>query len=81
MDLVSYIEFLVKSIAALPEMIRVEEIGRDENSIQIAVLIKESDMGAVIGRNGNTAKAIRTMAQTYSNLHDKKRDTTLFRSF
>ena len=81
MDLVSYIEFLVKSIASLPDMVRVKEIGRDENSIQIEVLIKESDMGVVIGRNGNTAKAIRTMAQTYSNLHDKKRVKINIESF
>ncbi len=81
MDLVSYIEFLVKSIASLPDMVRVKEIGRDENSIQIEVLIKESDMGVVIGRQGNTAKAIRIIAQTYSNLHEKKRVKINIESF
>lgn len=81
MDLVSYIELLIKSIASLPDMVRVKEIGRDNDFIQIEVLIKESDMGIVIGRHGNTAKAIRTMAQTYSNLHEKKKVKINIESF
>ncbi len=81
MDLVSYIEFLVKSVASFPEMIRVKEIGSDEKVIQIEVLVKETDMGAVIGKNGNTAKAIRTMVQTYSYLHGKKKVKINIESF
>ncbi len=81
MDLVSYTEFLVKSVASLPDMICVKEIGSDEECVQIEVLVKESDMGAVIGKHGNTAKAIRTMVQTYSYLHGAKKVKINIESF
>jgi len=38
-------------------------------------------MGAVIGKSGNTAKAIRTLVQAYSYLHDKKRISINIESF
>ena len=73
MNIVEYTLFLVKSIANDSDMVSVKEIGSDEEFINLEVLVKEEDMGAVIGRSGNTAKAIRTLVQAYSYLHDKKK--------
>ena len=73
MDIVEYTLFLVKSIAKEADLVSVKEIGSDEETINLEVLVKESDMGAVIGKSGNVAKALRTMVQAYSYLHDKKR--------
>ena len=73
MNIVEYTEFLVKSIASLEEMVSVKEIGSDDENIHLEVLVKESDMGAVIGRQGNTLKAIRTLVQTYSFRKEKKK--------
>ena len=81
MDIVEYTLFLVKSIAKESDMVSVKEIGSDEEFINLEVLVKESDMGAVIGRGGNTAKAIRTMVQAYSYLHDKKKVKVNIESF
>ena len=73
MDIVEYTLFLVKSIAKDADMVSVKEIGSDEESIQLEVLVKESDMGPVIGKGGINAKSIRTLVQAYSYLHDKKK--------
>ncbi len=81
MDIVEYTLFLVKSIALDSDMVSVKEIGSDEEFINLEVLVKESDMGAVIGRSGNTAKAIRTLVQAYSYLHDNKKVKINIESF
>lgn len=81
MDIVEYTLFLVKSIAREPDMVSVKEIGSEEEFINLEVLVKESDMGAVIGKSGNTATALRTMVQAYSYLHDKKKVKVNIESF
>ena len=81
MDIVEYTLFLVKSIAKDADMVSVKEIGSDENTINLEILVKESDMGAVIGKSGNTAHALRTMVQAYSYLHDKKKVKLNIESF
>lgn len=73
MDIVEYTVFLVKSIVKEPNMVSVKEIGSDDEFVNLEVLVKESDMGAVIGKSGKTAMALRTMVQAYSYLHDKKK--------
>lgn len=73
MDIVEYTTFLVKSIAKDSEMVSVKEIGSNEETINLEVLVKDTDMGSVIGKSGMNAKAIRTMVQAYSYLHDKKK--------
>lgn len=73
MDIVEYTLFLVKSIVKDADMVSVKEIGNDEESIQLEVLVKDSDMGPVIGKGGINAKSIRTLVQAYSYLHDKKK--------
>ncbi len=81
MNIVEYTQFLVESIAQEKEMVSVKEIGSDENSVHLEVLIKDTDMGSVIGRSGINAKAIRTLVQAYSYLHDKKKVVINIESF
>lgn len=80
-NVVDYTLFLVKSVAKNADMVSVKEIGSTEDTINLEVLVKEEDMGAVIGKSGNTAKAIRTLVQAYSYLHDKKRISINIESF
>ncbi len=55
-----FLEFVVKSLVDKPEAV---VIGRtvDEMGVLLTLGVDPSDMGKVIGRQGNTAKAIRTM--------------------
>ena len=72
MNLVELTEFLVKSIASEPEMISVKQFEDDEEKVTIQVLVDEKDMGAVIGKKGSIANAIRTIVQASSYVNDKK---------
>ena len=63
MDLVALTEYLVKSIASVPDMVSVKQFDGEENTITIQVIVDEKDMGVVIGKGGATANAIRTLVQ------------------
>ncbi len=68
MDIVSYTEFLVKSIVKEPEMVKVESFAADEDTEILEIIVHNSDMGTVIGQNGRTAGAIRTLVQAFAYL-------------
>lgn len=73
MDLINLTEFIVKSIVVDEENIEVKEIESDEeNTITIEVLVNESDMGRIIGKNGNVINSIRTLVQESSSLKENK---------
>ncbi len=73
MKLVEFTEFLVKSIVKEPDMVKVEAFNSDDDSLIIEIIVHESDMGAVIGKNGKMANAIRTMVQAHSYINDNKK--------
>lgn len=73
MNLVELTEYLVKSIAKAPDMVAVKEITGDEGFMTIQVLVSADDMGAVIGKGGRTANAIRTIVQAASYINKSER--------
>jgi len=74
MKLVEMTEYLVKQVVNNPDMVTVKEFPSDnEKEIVIAVLVDESDLGRVIGKEGKTANAIRVLVQASSYLQDNKR--------
>ena len=73
MDLVQLTEEIVKSLVVDQDGVSVKEFPTDEeNVILIQVMVDENDMGRVIGKNGRTANAIRTLVQASSALKDNK---------
>ena len=58
-----FIEYLVKSIVNHPEDVRTERTV-DERGVLITLFINQQDMGYVIGRQGHTAQALRTLLKT-----------------
>lgn len=66
MNLVELTEFLIKSIVNDPDMVSVKQIAEDEEYVTIEVLVNESVMGSVIGKQGNIANAVRTVVQAAS---------------
>lgn len=55
-----FLEFIVKSIVDAPDDVVVErEV--DERGVLITLTVNPKDMGMIIGRQGTTAKAIRTL--------------------
>ena len=66
-------ESIIKSLVLYTDSVSVKEFPTDEeNVILIQVMVSDADMGRVIGRNGRTANAIRTLVQASSSLTDNK---------
>lgn len=55
------VEYLVKSLVAHPDEVRLSAAGGRQ--LQIDVALNPADMGRVIGRGGRVIKAIRTLAR------------------
>ena len=73
MDLVGLTEKIVKSLVLDEESVSVKEFPTEEdNVILIQVMVREDDMGRVIGKAGKTANAIRTLVQASSTLKENK---------
>lgn len=60
---VVFLEYVVKALVDNPSDVRVDRIV-DEMGVLITLEVNPSDMGKIIGRDGNTAKAIRTLLRT-----------------
>lgn len=54
------VEFIAKKLVSHPESVQVRLIEGDSGQI-VQLVVDDSDMGCVIGKNGRTAKAIRTL--------------------
>lgn len=73
MNLVELTEKLVKSVVINEDSVSVKEFPTDEeNVILIQVVVAEEDMGRVVGKDGNAAKALRTLVQTAASLQGDK---------
>lgn len=80
MSLVELTQMIVKSLVEDPESISVKEFD-EEDIIIIEVMVPESQMGSVIGREGKIANAIRTVVQASSYLKDNKKVKININSF
>jgi len=70
-DLVRLLEDMAKSIVDNPDEVKVtQEINGD--NVTLTLKVAESDMGMVIGRHGNIARAIRTVTKAAAKLADMK---------
>lgn len=55
-----FLEYLVKSLVDEPDKVHVDR-KVDEMGVLLTLKVSPEDMGKIIGRNGNTAKAIRSL--------------------
>ena len=69
-ELVRFTENLIKNLVKEPDMVSVQEFGGDDGVILLEIIVHETDMGAIIGRAGKMANAIRTMIQAYAYVHN-----------
>ncbi|HEY4508171.1 MAG TPA: KH domain-containing protein [Candidatus Paceibacterota bacterium] len=57
---VAFLEYTVKALVDAPNDVKINRTV-DEMGVLLTLSINPADMGKVIGRSGNTAKAIRTL--------------------
>jgi hypothetical protein len=63
------IEFIAKKLVAHPEDVQVRKIENDEGQT-VELRVHDDDMGRVIGKDGRTAKAMRTLVSTAAGKKD-----------
>ena len=57
-----FLEFIVKNLVDHPEDVKIER-QVDEMGVLLSVRVNPEDMGQLIGRQGSTAKAIRSLVR------------------
>lgn len=57
---VKFLEFVIKALVEKPEDVKIVRTV-DEMGVLMTLDVNKDDMGKIIGREGNTAKAIRTL--------------------
>lgn len=57
---VQFLEFVIKALVDKPEDVKIVRTV-DEMGVLMTLDVNKDDMGKIIGREGNTAKAIRTL--------------------
>ncbi len=55
-----FLDYVVKSLVDHPESVKVNRVV-DEMGVLLTLDVHQDDMGKIIGRSGNTAKAIRIL--------------------
>ncbi len=55
-----FLEYVVKALVDYPDDVKVTRV-IDEMGVLLTLDVSAEDMGKIIGRSGNTAKAIRTL--------------------
>jgi predicted RNA-binding protein YlqC (UPF0109 family) len=66
-----FVEFIAKLLVEHPEDVRVER-RVDEMGVLITLDVNSADMGMVIGRDGATAKALRTLLRVIGARHNAR---------
>ena len=67
------VEKIVKALVDNAEAVVVsEKSGESANTTVVSVQVAESDMGKLIGREGRTIKAIRSLLYAASQKHNKR---------
>lgn len=66
-----FLEFVVKGLVEHQESVKVSRVV-DEMGVLLTLDLHPEDMGKVIGRSGNTAKAIRTLLRVVGMKHNAR---------
>lgn len=64
-ELKNLIEYVSKSLVDMPENVEVNEIEGEQTTV-IELKVDKSDLGKVIGKQGRTARALRTILNAAS---------------
>lgn len=60
------VEFVARSLVDSPDDVQVTQSGRDGSSSVIELRVAPGDLGKVIGRQGRTVRALRTLLSAAS---------------
>ena len=70
-DMKALVELIARALVDNPEEVVVSEIGGEKTSL-FELRVAASDIGKVVGKQGNTARAIRTIMSAAGTKIDKR---------
>jgi uncharacterized protein len=70
-DLKELIEFIAKALVDDPDAVEVEAV-EGEKTVILELTVGDGDLGKVIGKDGRTARALRTLLAASSAKHDNR---------
>ncbi|MDZ7765295.1 MAG: KH domain-containing protein [Melioribacteraceae bacterium] len=56
-----FIEFIAKHLVDNPDSVAIEQAEPDEKTVELTLKVGQDDVGKVIGKQGKTAQAMRTL--------------------
>jgi len=71
MNMKELVEFIARSLVDNPEQVEVHEVAGEQTSV-LELKVAQPDLGKVIGKQGRTAKAIRTILAASSTKQGKR---------
>jgi len=66
------IEFIAKSLVENPAAVIISEEQEEDGSILVKLAAAQEDMGRIIGKQGRTAKAMRTLLNAKATRENKR---------
>lgn len=67
----AFLEYVVRSLVDNPDDVKITRT-IDEMGVLLTLEVNKDDMGKIIGRSGQTAKAIRTLLRVVGMKHDAR---------
>lgn len=68
---IKFLDFVVKALVDNPDKVKINRTV-DEMGVLMTLEVHPDDMGKIIGRMGNTAKAIRTLLRVVGMKHNSR---------
>ena len=66
------LQYIARSLVDAPDEVDVREIDEDDGSMLLELRVATPDLGKVIGKQGRTARSIRTLLAAVGVKQDKK---------
>ena len=74
------IEFIARSLVENPDEVTVSESEEADGSILVKLAAAQEDMGRIIGKQGRTAKAMRTLLNAKATRENKRANLQIMES-
>lgn len=72
-----FLEMVVKALVENPNDVAVER-NIDERGVLLTLKVNSADMGKIIGKQGQTAKALRTLLRIVGNMNNSRVNLKIF---
>jgi predicted RNA-binding protein YlqC (UPF0109 family) len=66
------VELIVRKLVREPESVDVREVERDRSTTVIEIRVAQTDVGKIIGRQGRTVKALRSLLHAAGQKHNRR---------